>query len=71
MKKEQQIIENQIALFNLTCSLYHEVTGKVPIVRIWTEDGAILTEPSLDDIICQGVVSQCPSGHLKETDKVF
>jgi len=47
---KEQIINNQIALF-------YRVTGHMPKVRIWTKDGAILTDPSLEDIICQEGIS--------------
>ena len=55
---EEQIINNQIALFNLLCALFYRVTGHMPKVRIWTKDGAILTDHSFEDIICQEEISQ-------------
>ena len=50
--EESKIIQNQVALFNLLCALFRRITGQTPTVRIWTQNGAILTEPSLDDVIC-------------------
>ncbi len=70
MNKQQNIIENQVALFNLICSLYKDTTGKIPIVRIWTKDGDILSSPSLYNITFQEVVSPCSAENQKETDKV-
>jgi hypothetical protein len=49
----EQIRENQVALFNLVCTLIYKMTGEIPLVRVWTKNGAVLTAPSLDDVINQ------------------
>ena len=69
MDKQQQIIENQVALFNLVSALFYRVTGQVPVVRIKTQNGPILTEPILDDIICQDGVALHPVEHQKARSK--
>ncbi len=66
--KEQIIIENQVAIFNLVCALFREVTGKNPQVMVSTSEGILTLEPTPDTVISQEEVSRCPSGGLKETD---
>lgn len=57
MVDDNRIMENQVALFNLLCAIFYKLTGHIPTVRIWTKDGAVLTDPSLGNIIYPSEVS--------------
>jgi len=39
---EKQLIKNQIALFNLLCSLIEKLTGQTPNVFMEQEDGSLV-----------------------------
>ena len=58
MEKERQIIENQVALFNLLGALYYEMTGRKPKVEVITLSGVLSIHPDWDAVKSQGEVSQ-------------
>jgi len=64
--KEQIIIENQVAIFNLLGALFREITNKAPKVIVNSESGIIVLEPSPHAIIYQEEASQILAEPAKE-----
>ena len=63
-----QILCNQIALFNLVGDLYHRLIGKVPTVDIHTKNGIVPTFPNLYDVKCSDALSKY-SDEIKEWNR--
>jgi len=69
---DEQIIQNQVALFNLMSALVHKLTGQLPNVRIRLKDGSyLMVTPSLSNVILMGEDSQYSYPHQKENAKDY
>lgn len=67
---EKQILQNQIALFNLVCALSEKLTGQVPSVKIQQEDGsASIVCPAVSAVTWYQADSQEPCRLVREMSK--
>ena len=64
--KEEIILENQVAIFNLLGALFREITGKTPTVMVNSENGSIMLKPSPHAIIFLEEASRSPAEPAKE-----